>query len=221
MGCQSSLALPGLSRVACGPGFAVGGDQLAVLGIAEFDGDDISAQRLAVRHGRDPSPVLAGIGRMVKSAGGAAHPDVGIICRQRAEDDVTRHRNRLPGLAGIERALKSAVGGERPAGQIVARAQPRGVFGRSAWRGYTRERVRLPISQRSPRSLRRLQPELLFGFRSLRDSSFAFALRSAPPSSGPVLRSRPSPSPISHWTIDPGRHFALGPDPHPCCLGGG
>ena len=70
--------MPGIPRIARTPGFTVCRDQLAVLGIAEFDGDDIGTQCLAVRIGRDPGPVLAGIGRMVKSAGGATHPGGGL-----------------------------------------------------------------------------------------------------------------------------------------------
>ena|ERR1700680_871906 len=57
-----SLAMPACPPIAGGPGFAAVGDQFAVLGVGEFDTDDVSCQGLAVRHWLDLSPVLAGIG---------------------------------------------------------------------------------------------------------------------------------------------------------------
>ena len=178
----SVTALPGLPR-RWWSRFRGCGGQFAVLGVAEFDGDDVSGQGLAVRHGLDLDPVLAGIGRMVKCAGRAAHPDIGIICRQRAEDDVARHRNRLPGLAGIERALQGAVGGERPAGRSCCPARDRLAWsaGRPA-RFHRRERVRLPISQRRAAPSAACGLNFFLRLRSYATRLSPSALRFAPPS---------------------------------------
>jgi hypothetical protein len=53
--------LPRAARVAGGPSFVVAGGQLAVLDVAEFDGNNIGGQGLAIGHGVDANPMLAGI----------------------------------------------------------------------------------------------------------------------------------------------------------------
>ena len=125
-------------------------------------------------------------------------PATGIVCQVLPE---SKERCRAPS------------GGERPAGQIVARTQPprRGQSDRLA-------RLHLRTCPPSdlpapPRSQRRLQPELLFGFRSCATRPSPSALRSAPPSPGPGLRSRPLPPRSWPWQNNPERHSALGPDP--------
>ena len=47
------MLLPGLAPVPSGPDFAVAGGQFAVLGIAEFKGNNVSGQRLSVGHGAE------------------------------------------------------------------------------------------------------------------------------------------------------------------------
>ena len=78
-------------------------------GVGEFEADDVSGQGLAVNRGLDLIPMLAGVGGMKEHTGRASNPNIGIIGRKGAKNDIAGYRNCLPGFAGIERMLHRAV----------------------------------------------------------------------------------------------------------------
>src|SRR2546428_12544988 len=82
-----SIAMPDYSAVAGGPGFVAVGNQFAMLGVSEFDADDVRRQGFAVRDRLNLGPVLAGVRGVIESTGRASNPDIGIVCRKSAEDD--------------------------------------------------------------------------------------------------------------------------------------
>ena len=92
------------------PDLAGGGGNPAVLRVREFQAHDVAAQRCRFRHGNDPCPVSASIGRMIKGRRSTARPDVGSIRGYRSE-----HRSRgngllvFPGLPALLEAIASSV----------------------------------------------------------------------------------------------------------------